>query len=132
MARREPGAVRPIAVADRASRLAHEPRDATERALTSYEIFEYAGILSGCAGLVMAVMGAFHRSRLPLRPRWSPPVPEHVVAFVLLATCTVCNLLSGPLDDASPWRLAVGLALAALFLGLAAHAYVRSRRGPAR
>jgi hypothetical protein len=96
--------------------------------MTSYAFFEYVGILAATAGLVLAIKGAFHRSRLPRRSPKAPLVWETSTACVLLGASVICGLLSQPLAEIATWRVVAQLLSAAWFLGMAALSYLRSRR----
>jgi hypothetical protein len=96
--------------------------------MTSYAVFDYAGIVAAIAGLVLGIKGAFHLSRLPRRSPKAPLVWETFAACLLLGVSNICAVLSEPLAEVTTSRIACQLLAATVFLGIAARSYLRSRR----
>ena len=90
--------------------------------------FCYAGLVLASVGLILAVKGAFRLSGLPSRASRDPRVWELRAAYLLFGIATLCPLTSAAADHFSAGRVATHLLTAAAFIGLAAHAYLRSKR----
>ena len=97
--------------------------------MTLNAILDIIGVLTGLAGAVLAVMGAFHSSRLPRRSFKTPMVRETFAACLLLGICNLAALLRDYPATASKLWMTDHVVAAGVFFGLAVNSYVRSRHG---